>query len=158
MPCGKLERGDYLDFRPFHTRETQELIDMVMALYAEDPEGEVMTPEKVRRTVEHLAFRPDKGEIILIQDGARYCGYSIVLFLWSNELDGDIIVVDELYVRPQFRSRGLGRSFFGWLESRFPEAKAVELETTPANTRARELYQKLGFAETENVRMRKSSK
>ena len=144
-----------MDFRPFMFRDAENFTSMVLALYTDDPEGEAMDRGKVSRTIEQLTFRPDKGEIIIFHDGHTYCGYSILLFLWSNELGGDTVMVDELYVKPQFRSQGLGKSFFGWLQTRYPQAQAFALETTPSNTRARQLYSRLGFEEVDNVRMLK---
>jgi len=144
-----------MEFWPYTSKDNDVLRSMVQALYSEDPGGEAISPAKIMGTVEQLTYRPDKGEIILFWDGSRCCGYSILLFMWSNELGGDIVIVDEVYVRPQFRSRGLGKDFFAWLETRYSEAKAVALETNPANTRARDLYLRLGFQVAENIRMLK---
>lgn len=144
-----------MEFRPIGLQELEQLVPMMLALYQDDPEEAGVNRDKAIRTLEHLTFRPDKGEIIVFVDGSKYCGYAIILFLWSNEYGGDLVVVDEIYVKPQFRSQGLGKSFFAWLETRYQGARGIVLETTPANERARALYIGLGFREAENIRLLK---
>jgi len=74
-------------------------------------------------------------------------GYLLASLTWSNEFGGRIAWLEELYLRPETRGRGLGRKVF---EAVLEELKAKDqvvgfrLEVTPDNT-AVILYQSLGF-------------
>ena len=124
---------------------------MVLALYQEDPPGEAMSPQKIQRTVKELSLHPDKGAIIIIRVGDTIVGYAIVIYYWSNEYGGDIACVDELYVKPSWRNRGIGASCLTHMASaKAPDLKGLQVEITPANMRAFEFYSRQGFTPMAN--------
>ena len=69
-----------------------------------------------------------------------------------------VCVVDELYVVPSNRGRGLAtwlvRSLLERSTPWFRDAVAFELEVSPANVRARALYERLGFRAKRNAVLR----
>lgn len=72
-------------------------------------------------------------------------GYALITSYWSNEEGGEVIVLDELFINPISRSKGYGKLFMAWLEDHFSYASSLSLEVLEANTRARELYERMGF-------------
>lgn len=81
---------------------------------------------------------------ILLCDGLE-AGYALLSLSYSREAGGLCLWVEELYFRPQYRSRGGAHFFFGWLEENFPAAR-YRLETEPDNLAAKKLYRSLGYA------------
>jgi GNAT superfamily N-acetyltransferase len=72
-----------------------------------------------------------------------------LIAFWSNELGGEVCDVDELFVTREQRGRGHGRSLFAAITNAglWPSpVVALALGVTPANARARRLYEQLGFA------------
>ncbi len=65
-------------FRRFTEDDRSELERMILALYAEDADGEPMSSEKIQRTVQELARLPQKGEIILFRVAEAVVGYAII--------------------------------------------------------------------------------
>jgi ribosomal protein S18 acetylase RimI-like enzyme len=66
--------------------------------------------------------------------------------MWSNEMGGNVAFVDELYVMPGARRRGIARGLFEFVErERLFGAVAVALEVSPGNEGAWKLYESLGF-------------
>ena len=55
-----------------------------------------------------------------------------------------------LYVRPRFRSRGVGRALLDWLIAECRAAGYCEVlgDTMPAMARALEMYDRMGFERT----------
>jgi len=85
---------------------------------------------------------------VALDVGQQVVGYALLVSYWSNEFGGEVCAVDELYVNPEFRSRGHGASLFEGIErgDSWPgPVAALALGTTPGNTRARRLYERLGF-------------
>lgn len=143
-----------LRYTPFRTEHLAALEDMVMGMYSEDTYGEEMTLAKVRATAEHFARSPDAGQIVIFEQGGAAIGYAILIHFWSNEYGGPIQHVDELYVRQEYRRQGVARRFFEAVRSgAFGDVRAVRLEVTPTNERAREYYRRVGFVPEDNLHM-----
>lgn len=135
---------------------------LMLALYAEDPApispsraGGLMTlAELARHPLRGLAVvhAPDAGDPLAIDAYALLCSF------WSNELGGEVCIIDELFVAPGSRGGGIATSLVSGLLHRelpwFERAVNVELEVTPGNARARALYERLGFRAYKNALMR----
>jgi ribosomal protein S18 acetylase RimI-like enzyme len=141
----QLARKDYSEFRR-----------MAHQLYREDPADKQMTPQKVSRTVNQLRNNPAKGRILIFEAEGRVVGYAILIFYWSNEYGGDILHIDELYVKPEHRGRGIATTFLKQLHNK-SHAVAFELEVTPPNKEALQYYKRLGFKETKNLHLMRPS-
>jgi ribosomal protein S18 acetylase RimI-like enzyme len=119
---------------------------MIFALYREDEYGEVMSRQKIQRTVQELMRHPEKGTIIVFYLGETVAGYSIVIYYWSNEYGGNIAVIDELYIQPNWRGEGIGTCFLEYVVAAGGGSlKGLQLEVTPVNERAFAYYCQQGF-------------
>ncbi len=139
-------------FRVLRDLEHQEEIAAMMRmLYEEDPPSSSLDSSRFPVTVAHLLGQPAAGRIVVIEENGTV-GYAILIPYWSNEFGGTILFVDELYVKPEARNRGVGRKFFEYLDAEMPyEPVALALEVSQGNARARRLYESLGFVERENA-------
>jgi len=143
-----------INFRSFRQTDHLELKKMIHALYVEDPVDEAITDKKISKTIIELRKRPCKGKIIMFEKDSVTIGYSIVIFYWSNEYGGDILHIDELYVKPEHRELGAATSFFNHMARTYRnKIVAIQLEVSPSNSRAMNYYQKLGFKKTRNMHL-----
>ena len=83
---------------------------------------------------------------ILTVDGASV-GYALVSKTFSHEAGGTVWWLEELYILPEYRGKGLGRSYFDFIEKAAAEngVRRLRLEVEPDNTRAAKLYFNLGY-------------
>lgn len=140
-----------ITYRPFTPSDHNQLHSMIMGLYTEDAGGLPMTPEKIDRTIDYLTKNPQIGAIFMLKIDQISVGYSILIYYWSNEHGGIVVVLDELYVLPHYRRQGIATKYINSLErSRHNDAVAFELEVWPDNDQAKRLYQRLGFVPLEN--------
>jgi ribosomal protein S18 acetylase RimI-like enzyme len=138
-----------MNFRAYRYADFSELKSMIYALYSEDPDKESITDAKISKTIKELRINPIKGRIIIFEKDKVTIGYSILIFYWSDEYGGDILHIDELYVKPEHRQRGIATSFFKHISRTFKDKiVAVQLEVTPSNSKAMNYYRKLGFEKT----------
>jgi ribosomal protein S18 acetylase RimI-like enzyme len=95
-----------------------------------------------------LAADPHLGRVWIFRVGAEAVGYLAVTVCFSLEFAGRYALVDELYVREAHRGRGIGaRALETAAEAcRELDVSALRLEVDVWNTRARDLYRRLGFA------------
>ena len=90
--------------------------------------------------------------LVLELDG-RIVGYGMLSFTYSCEVGGQVVLLEELYFKEEFRGKGLGQQYFQWVFDRFGDAARLRLEVTDANPRAKALYQRLGFEVLDYVQM-----
>ncbi len=88
------------------------------------------------------------GQVWLIQADAEMVGY-LVLTLGYRLAYGRYAFIDEIYVRSEYRSQGIGRRAIGWAEAACRElgVKALHLEVEQSNSKAHALYRVLGFVD-----------
>jgi ribosomal protein S18 acetylase RimI-like enzyme len=97
------------------------------------------------------AMASDRGAAFWLYAHGKHAGYAIVLDGWSVEYGGLAAELDELYVAPEFRGRGVASAALEALKAHCKTRGVVifSMETTPDNARAQALYQKRGFAPTQ---------
>ncbi len=131
------------------------IIDLSRRLYEEDPSSEPVPIQHTARTLARLRAEPVRGRAIVLAGDSGVVGYALLISFWSNELGGETVEVDELYVAAEHRSRGLASELLRSLGSGsgpWPgRPVALGLQVTPDNARAKELYLRLGFKERKNT-------
>jgi ribosomal protein S18 acetylase RimI-like enzyme len=140
-----------ISFCRLKTTEVTEtgLPDLIKQLYNEDEGCEKMSDEKIGKTLNYLNDNPEMGSFLLFYSGYELAGYALLINFWSNEYGGVVVHVDELYVKEQFRNKGIAHKFFRYLSATgYNHCVALFLEVTPNNKRAKKLYNAIGFKET----------
>jgi ribosomal protein S18 acetylase RimI-like enzyme len=139
--------------------EDAAIVALSLALYEEDPAPEPVSTDHVERTLRALRDDPVRGRAVVLELGGRVSGYALLISFWSNELGGEVCTVDEIYVAAALRSRGHGAALVEALargDGPWPgKPVALELEVSPENTRARALYERLGFRSRRNATLRR---
>ena len=108
------------------------------------------TPD-VEELAETIAQRLEEGEITVLLAGAAPDGLSLFRFrpgIWSG---GGETYLQELYVVPSLRGRGIGRALLeATIElARERGADGIDLNTGETDTAARALYESMGFTNRE---------
>jgi ribosomal protein S18 acetylase RimI-like enzyme len=87
------------------------------------------------------------GVIHLVRVDEAAAGYLVVTFGFSLEFRGRDAFIDELYLRENFRGRGIGKASLELAVAvcRQEGISALHLEVDRVNTRARGLYRQAGF-------------
>lgn len=82
---------------------------------------------------------------MLVCDGNNV-GYCVIMKTYSVEAGGITIWIDELFVLEEYRSKGLGRELFKYIEENGDKKlRRIRLEVELENGRAISLYKKMGF-------------
>jgi GNAT superfamily N-acetyltransferase len=105
--------------------------------------------DEVRRALERLLADPSLGRVYLAEADGQPVGYVALCFGFSVELRGRDACVDEMYVAPSHRGRGLGRSLLAHAldQARALGVRSAYLEAAGGDERLRRLYRSLGFEE-----------
>lgn len=126
---------------------------LVDELYRDDPNTQDVSTD-IRRTFAELQTRPEKGRLIVFDDGGNVVGYCIIIVFWSNEYGGNIIDIDEICIAAQKRRSSIATDLILWLEETFKsDAVGFSLEIAHHNTAAQNLARKMGFSPVRNQHM-----
>lgn len=121
---------------------------MMRALY--DHDGTPFNEGSHRAALRQLMSDERFGGVWLIeQDGDETVGYLVLTFGFSLEFKGRDAFLDELYLREDFRGRGLGQEAIAFAVGQCERlgVRALHLEVERSNTRAQAAYRKAGFTD-----------
>jgi ribosomal protein S18 acetylase RimI-like enzyme len=101
----------------------------------------------IRKGLLEIFENKNYGYALLIKTENKPAGYFIVTFGFSLEFHGRDALLDEFYIRKEFRSKGIGTMCLDYLESLCSKEgiHAVHLEVDRTNLRAKELYHRSGY-------------
>lgn len=121
------------------------LLQLVAAFHVE--EGIDLSDEDRAAGIMPLLEGIPHGAAYLIGPPRAPIGYIVVTFGWSVEFGGMDGFVDELYVRPGVRKRGIASEVLLALPRALSDAglKALHLEVDTGNATALRLYARAGF-------------
>ena len=124
----------------------ERLAPLVAAFHAE--EGIQISDEARAAALRPLLDGIPHGAAYLVGPPRAPIGYVIVTFGWSVEFGGMDGFVDEIYVRPGVRGRGVASEVLLALPRALAGAglKALHLEVAAENAVAQRLYARCGFA------------
>lgn len=91
--------------------------------------------------------KPYYGKVWLIALDAEWVGYIALTFGFTFEYGGKDAFIDEFFVKPEYRSQGIGKQVLAEVQKMAKSLglNALHLQTEKYNTRAKNLYQNLGF-------------
>lgn len=114
-------------------------------------EGIAFDAAVARRALGELLSRPELGCVFRIVEAGATVGYGALTFGWSLEWGGLDAFIDEIYLEPPQRGRGLGRTALRALmdEARALGVRALHLEVDADNAPAQALYRSEGFSGSE---------
>lgn len=134
-----------LALRPVRHGELPELLDMLRRFYVEDRIP--LDEPRVRRGLEQLLADAALGALLFAEAKGERVGYLVLGWCFSIEQGGRHVLVDELYLEPAARGRGLGAALLAaacdW--ARGQGAEVARLEVNRHNPRAKALYLRHGF-------------
>lgn len=123
------------------------LVALMSEFYAES--GFPLATEPATRAFEMLIANSTLGTVWLLEADGEPAGYVVLTVCYAMEYGGLRGFVDDLYVRPSFRGRGLGGEAMAELRRAAAAygVRALQVEVGSANDGARRLYARSGLVE-----------
>lgn len=136
-----------MSFRPLAGADFEEILAMMKTFYASD--ALLVHPEEVtlRRTLTDVIGDDPFTEGFAFGYAGVLAGYGMIAKSYSTEAGGHCIWIEDIYVLPEFRGKGLGTAFIKFIKDRFPRAVRIRLEAEPENEKAMSVYRAAGFSE-----------
>ena len=134
-----------MTIRPATTADAAAVLGLMRELY--EHEGIPFDRAISEIALGTLLSAPTLGEVGLMHADGEVLGYFVVTLGFSLEFHGRFALLDEMYIRDEYRSRGLGRQALKAVESMCRERgiAALRLEVEQSNLHAQSLYRSSGF-------------
>jgi GNAT superfamily N-acetyltransferase len=123
------------------------LVRLMKQFYAEA--NYTLSEHAASRALESLLDDSRLGQVWMIEDDGHPAGFVVLTVCFSMEYGGLRGFVDDFFVAPQYRRRGLGHSALEEVKRacRRRGVRALLVETGPDNEAALSAYRSVGFAD-----------
>jgi len=136
------------------TREDRDVfLKMAEKFYSSDAVEHSIEIEKIEAAFEAAVNKSPYIRAFILEDSGTAVGFGLISFTFATEVGGLAVLLEDLYLDESCRGKGLGSKFMQFIENEFPSAERFRLEVAKENTRAIDLYEKLGYKTLDYVQM-----
>lgn len=118
-----------MKIRPYRKSDARDFLRLVREL-ARFEKLKPPTPAAGRRMVGDIGRRV---EVLMAEDGGVSVGYAIYLFTYSSFLARPTLYLEDVFVRPDQRGKGVGKAFFAALRKIARAKRCGRMEWTVLN-------------------------
>jgi GNAT superfamily N-acetyltransferase len=138
------ELADGVEIRDARLEETEELLPLMRAycdFYEASPPDEGLL--ELART---LIADPEEGSMFIAREGEQAVGFATLDWKWSSLKAAKIGYLEDLFVAPETRGRGIADALIEACAERCRQrgAPAMQWQTAPDNRRAQVVYDRTG--------------
>lgn len=133
-----------MSIRPMAPSDSSDVLEMMRVFYASEAVSTDGSEEIFRADVEQCLSASPYLEGFMLECEGALAGYAMLAKSFSTEFGRPCVWVEDLYLKPEYRSAGLGSEFLRFVRARYPEA-VCRLEVEPENVRAVYTYEKNGY-------------
>ena len=132
--------------RKVTAKDREIYIEMVKSFYNSEAVCHEIPLSHIEAAFDEMMRSDVYMEGFMLESDGKTAGYANIAKTFSCEGGGLTVWVEEIFILPQFRCRGLGRELFAFLEQHYGSSLArMRLEVIDENERAAKLYKSLGF-------------
>ncbi len=138
--------SDTLHFRRIRPQEGELYARFVHDFYASDGVDHPIPAEYIQRAFAEICRGDDYLICYILEENGDPAGYALLAKMYAQEAGGMAIWLDEFYLDPAFRGRGIGAAFLQWLRQEWePQVARFRLEVVPSHDRVKAMYARAGF-------------
>lgn len=140
--------------RNIQERDREAVLGMMRAFYASDAVWSNGSDEIFAADVDACLSDSPYIEGYVFEGESGLQGYAMVAKSFSTEFGKPCMWLEDIYVAPAYRDRGIGSAFMSYIQAKYPDA-IFRLEVEPENERAVHVYEKCGFVVIPYMEMKK---
>lgn len=135
-----------MTIRIMETKDFDEVLEMMKVFYASN--ALLVHPDEtvLRKTLKDAIEAGPYVEGFVFADEETLMGYGMIAKSYSTEMGGRCVWIEDIYIRPEFRGKGLGTAFLQFVGDRYRNwAVRLRLEAEEENEKAMSVYRNAGF-------------
>ncbi len=133
-----------IDFiKPIDKNECCKMMD---EFYSSDVVDHSIPKKNIENTISLALTDNPYNKVIICKYEKEYAGYCHISQMYSCEVGGIVLFIEEIYIRDKFKGKGLGTDIITFIRKEFDsKVKRYRLEIVSSNMSAIRLYERLGF-------------
>lgn len=131
-------------FRSINENDWELYRNYVDIFYHTDAVNAPVPQDNYRATFDEMMRSDAYVKGYIFEEDGKPCGFALLSKTFSQEAGGVSVTIEEIYIEPEYRSRGLATEFFVWLKSK-SEIMRLRIEVEDDNEGAKRLYERMGF-------------
>ena len=141
---GPRRLAEGVEIRPAGEDEIEEMLPLIRAyceFYGAEPND-----DGLREMFRTMIAEPSQGAVFIARDNARAVGFAVLDWKWSSLKAARIGYLEDLFVDPEARGRGIADALIEICAERCRELgmPAMQWQTAPDNFRAQQVYNRIG--------------
>ena len=133
-----------MSIRPIKLSDKTEYLKMADDFYSTDAVFKKVPEEHFQKAFSELMRSKDRIEAYIIESEENIAGYILLAKFYSQEAGGETIWFDEIYVKEEYRGKGLATEAMTEIMGKYKDS-SFRLEIEPENEGAIRLYERMGF-------------
>ena len=135
-----------MDFHKLQEADRDTFLEMAREFYHSDAVLKPVPDSYFENTLKECLRSDEYLLCYILEWEENAAGYALLSKSYSSEAGGPVLWVEEIYIRPAFRTHRIGSDFLTSLCQNPPAGvRRIRLEVEAENTRAIRLYERLGF-------------
>ncbi len=143
-----------IDIRIMKDEDKKEVIDMMNVFYHSEAVLTDGSQEIYENDVKACLSDSPFAEGYVFESNGEIVGYGMLAKSFSTEFGKPCIWIEDIYIKENYRNKGIGNKFFEHIFQKYPEY-LFRLEAERENKNAVKFYRKLGFEEIPYLELKK---
>ena len=130
--------------RKMRLQDKEEVVEMMRGFYTSPAVHTNGSEEIYLADVENCINDCPYLEGFVFEEKGNIQGYGLIAKSFSTEFGKPCIWIEDLFIKEEYRKKGISRDFFEMLKNRYPN-HLLRIEAEEENERAVSVYKKAGF-------------
>ena len=142
------------NIRLLEEKDRQPVLAMMRTFYASEAVLTNGSEEIFQADIDNCVSDSPYLEGYIFEESGQILGYAMVAKSFSTEFGKPCIWIEDIYLKEEYRGRGIGSRFFRFIQEQYPRC-LLRLEAEAENQRAIHVYKKCGFDVLPYMEMKK---
>lgn len=132
--------------RKINANDRYEFLKMAKDFYKSDAVMHPIPDKNFENTFDEVLSNSPFATSYIAEKNGNAQGYALLSFTYSNEAGGMVVWIEELFVKAEFQSKGIGSELLSYIIKKYKgRAARFRLEVEDDNIGAKKLYKRFGF-------------
>lgn len=141
---------DILKMQKCHVKDVEE---MAKVFYYSDAVCHDIPWSNIENTMKEAVSDSELLDGYIFEYDGKIAGFGLITKYFESECGGVCVQLMDLFVKDEFRGRGIAKKYFEFIFNKYSYARRFRLEAAPDNENAMRLYKNLGFEEISYIQM-----